>query len=121
MISFKKNIIMKIFEIEETFIQDSIKLGIDIAKSDGKYIEDFKKDSIVKRIYFVGQGLCLDIEDNESGDPEVITLSWGSESFGFFSGGMRRLLSINSLRLLSELMDICQINYEPKIWQRELV
>ena len=121
MISFKKNTIMKIFEIEETFIQDSIKLGIDIAKSEGKYIEDFRKDSMVKRIYFVGQGLCLDIKDDESGDPEVITISWESESFGFFSGGMRRLLSINSLRLLSELMNICEINYEPKVWQHELV
>lgn len=49
-----------------------------------------------------------------NGTRDVITLSWDSECFGYFSGGPRRLLSLKALRKLQELMDLNEINYEPK-------
>lgn len=56
-------------------------------------------------IYFVGQGLCLDVKD-AIGTQDIITLSWEKETFGYFSGGPRRLLSLSALRKLQRLMDL---------------
>lgn len=105
-------------DINLKFIENSIDIGIKISKAklDGKteYINKYSYFyNDLKNIYFVGQGLCLDVKD-AIGTQDVITLSWDSECFGYFSGGPRRLLSLKTLRKLKELMDLNGIKYEPK-------
>ena len=105
-------------DINLKFIENSIDIGIKISKAklDGK-TEYINKHSYfyndLTNIYFAGQGLCLDVKD-AIGTQDVITLSWDSECFGYFSGGPRRLLSLKALRKLQKLMDLNGINYEPK-------
>ncbi len=65
----------------------------------------------VKRIYFAGGTLCMDFED------DVLTINHYSETFGFFSGGLRRLLDIPSLRLLEFVLNAYEINHDQK-WIR---
>lgn len=109
----------KIYDIPLEFIEHSIEIGIKISEArdrgEQKNIDDFSDPygNDLTSIYFAGQGLCLDIID-AIGSRDVITLSWDSECFGFFSGGSRRLLPLSTLRKLQELMDLNKINYEPK-------
>lgn len=105
-------------DINLKFIENSIDIGIKISKAklDGKteYINKYSYFyNDLKNIYFAGQVLCLDIKD-DIGTQNIITLSWDSECFGYFSGGPRRLLSLKALRKLQELMYLNEINYEPK-------
>ena len=107
-----------IFETPMEFIENSIKIGIKLSEArdrgETKHIDDFSPyGNDLRNIYFVGQGLCLDVKD-AIGTVDVITLSWDKETFGYFSGGLRRLLSIEALRNLQKLMDLNGINYEPK-------
>jgi hypothetical protein len=100
------------------FIENSIRIGIKLSEArdrgENKNIDDFSTyGNDLKNIYFVGQGLCLDVKD-VIGTADVITLSWDNETFGYFSGGLRRLLSIKALKDLQKLMDLNGINYEPK-------
>jgi hypothetical protein len=100
------------------FIENSIQIGIQISQArdrgETRHIEDFSQfDNDLKNIYFVGQGLCLDVKD-PIGTLDVITLSWDRETFGYFSGGPRRLLSLKALRSLRQLMDLNGIQYESK-------
>jgi hypothetical protein len=100
------------------FIENSIQIGIQISQArdrgETRHIEDFGQfDNDLKNIYFVGQGLCLDVKDL-IGTLDVITLSWDRETFGYFSGGPRRLLSLKALRSLRQLMDLNGIQYESK-------
>lgn len=113
---------MKMNSIMDTpmeFIENSIQMGIKLSEArdrgETKHIDDFSGPygNDLRNIYFVGQGLCLDVKD-AIGSTDVITLSWGNESFGYFSGGLRRLLSIKALKSLQKLMDLNEINYEPK-------
>lgn len=70
----------------------------------------------VKRIYFIGASLCMDFNN------DVIVLNHREELVGFFSGGIRRLLPIDCMRLLEGLMDMCEIVHTPKwVTKRELV
>ena len=106
-----------VFEIPREFIENSIRVGIQLSeyrdKGEKKYIKDVSPGNDLKNIYFAGQTLCLDTKD-EFGQEDVITISWNDESFGLFSGGARRLLSLNALRDLDTLMKMNNINHEPK-------
>lgn len=108
-----------ILDTNMEFIENSIDIGIKISEArdqgETKYLNDFSGPwgNDLTNIYFIGQGLCLDVKD-AVGSQEVITLSWDSECFGFFSGGPRRLLSLQALRKLQRLMDLNGINYQPK-------
>lgn len=108
-----------ILDTNVEFIENSIDIGIKISEArdrgESKRIEDFSGPwgNDLTNIYFVGQGLCLDVKD-AIGSQEVITLSWDKETFGYFSGGLRRLLSLPALRKLERLMDLNGINYQHK-------
>jgi hypothetical protein len=111
--------ISAVFDIPAEFIENSIKIGIQLSeyreKGEKKYINDVSPGNDLKSIYFAGQTLCLDTRD-EFGQEAVITLSWDEESFGLFSGGPRRLLSLNALRDLDTLMKKNNINHDPKLF-----
>ena len=100
-----------VYEIPTEFIENSIRVGITIAKDPNLTIAEVSPGNDLKRIYFVGQGLCLDTRD-EFGQEEVITVNWSSKTYGLFSGGPRVPLSPTALSSLQELMDLCNINYE---------
>lgn len=108
------------FDIPMEFIENSINIGVQIAEAadrgENKTINDFSPyGNDLKRIYFVGAGLVLDTRD-EFGQEDVITISHEDETFGSFSGGPRRLLSIKAIRNLEKLMQLCEINHTPKNW-----
>jgi hypothetical protein len=108
------------FDIPMEFIENSISIGIKLAEAshrgERKHINDYSPYSNdLKRIYFVGAGLVLDTRD-EFGQEDVITISHESECFGSFAGGPRRLLSIDAVRNLEKLMQLCEINHTPKNW-----
>lgn len=64
----------------------------------------------IKNVYFVGKGLCLDIED------DVITFNHGTETYGFFSGkGDRTQLGTVEFGYLEQLMVKCNINFVPRV------
>ena len=107
-------------DIPMEFIENSIEIGIKLAeasvKGEKKYINDFSPyGNDLKNIYFVGAGLVLDTRD-EFGQEDVITISHDAESFGSFSGGPRRLLSIKAVRSLEKLMQFCEVKHTPKNW-----
>lgn len=108
-----------IADMNMEFIENSIDIGIKISEArdqgQSKYVNDFSGPygNDLTNIYFVGQGLCLDVKD-AAGTRDVIILNWDKETFGYFSGGPRRLLSLPALRGLQELMDLNGINYEAK-------
>jgi hypothetical protein len=110
---------MNILDTNMEFIENSIDIGIKISEArdrgETKYVNDFNGPwgNDLTDIYFVGRGLCLDVKD-DIGSQEVITLSLDTETFGYFSGGHRRLLSIRALRKLQRLMDLNKINYQHK-------
>lgn len=98
-----------------TFIENSIKTGIETTQfkaNEETHLQDSETNLKLVNIYFVGQGLCLDVKSEDK--LRVITLSWCDETVGYFDGDNRRLLSIKAMKLLSKLMDKCSINYEPK-------
>lgn len=95
-------------DISHEFITHSIKVTLDCAKT-GK----FNAKGDLRKAYFVGATLCLDIQD-KFGDSDVITICHSSECFGLFSGGIRRLLPIEALKQLEELMKECNINHTTK-------
>lgn len=100
-----------VYDIPAEFIENSIRVGITISQNPDLCISEVSPGNDLKRIYFVGQGLCLDTED-EFGIQNVITISWSDKSYGLFSGGPRIPLSPLALESLQELMDLCNINYE---------
>ena len=100
-----------VYEIPTEFIENSIRVGITISQNPDLCISEVSPGNDLKRIYFVGQGLCLDTED-EFGIQNVITISWSHKCYGLFSGGPRIPLSPIALESLQELMDLCNINYE---------
>ena len=108
-----------ITDINMEFIENSIDIGIKLSKArergEVKYINDFSEPygNDLTNIYFAGQGLYLDVKD-AIGTVDIIKLNWEEESFGYFSGGPRRLLSLKALRKLQVLIDLNGINYEPK-------
>lgn len=66
----------------------------------------------LKNMYFAGRTLCIDMWTN--GKEDVMTFCHSDESVGFFSGGMRHLLSIPSCRILEELMILSDIKHNKK-------
>jgi hypothetical protein len=95
-------------DISHEFLTHSIKVTLECAKTG-----EFNAKGDLRKAYFVGATLCLDVEDKIN-DRDVITICHSSECFGLFSGGIRRLLPIESLKLLEELMKECNINHTPK-------
>ena len=69
----------------------------------------------VKKIYFAGRTLCMDYEG------DVLTLCHRDEDIGFFSGGFRRLLSIENMKLFEDLMDLCEIKKKKKWVTKQVV
>lgn len=63
-------------------------------------------------LYFAGATLCVDtnLPDRE----DVYTFCHSDETVGFFSGGLRRLLSIKSCKMLEEIMVLSDINHTKK-------
>jgi len=70
--------------------------------------EEVKLFMGVKRMYFAGATLCLDINN------DVLTLVHCEESIGWFSGGLRRLLDIECMRLMEAIMQHCEIKHTKK-------
>lgn len=70
--------------------------------------ENVKPSMGVKSIYFIGSTLCMDIGE------DVLTFKHRDETIGFFSGGFRLLLSIENMRLLEAIMDMCEIVHTQK-------
>lgn len=100
-----------VFEVPMEFIEHSLEIAIKIAKDPNLSISDVSSGTDLKRVYFVGQGLCLDTRD-EFGQEQVITVNWSDKKFGFFSGGPRVSLSDVAIDRLRTLMELCNINYE---------
>lgn len=96
-------------DISEKFIEHSLQQVI--AATNGE-IEKYEGD--LKRVYFAGATLFLDTCD-EFGIEDVITVSHTSETFGYFSGDIRRrLLSIKAMKLLETIMKKSGIKHTPK-------
>jgi hypothetical protein len=104
-----------ILETPMEFIENSILLASEAFKQENLLI-DKTHGSDLQRAYFIGRTLCLDVED-EFGIGGVITINHSNESFGYFSGGLRRLLSIEACRRLESLMTQVGINHAPK-WNK---
>lgn len=104
-----------IFECSMKFIEHSILLASESFKQ-GNLLIDKTHGSDLQRVYFVGGTLCLDVED-EFGIGGVIMIDHKKETFGYFSGGLRRLLSIEACRRLESLMTQVGINHTPK-WNK---
>jgi hypothetical protein len=100
-----------VFEIPMEFIEHSLEIAITIAKRPTLSIGDVSSGTDLKRVYFIGQGLCLDTAD-EFGLTDVITVNWSDKRYGLFSGGPRVPLSQLALDRLQTLMDLCNVNYE---------
>jgi hypothetical protein len=100
-----------VYEIPIEFIEHSLEIAITIAKDPNLSISDVSSGTDLKRVYFVGQGLCLDTMD-EFGQVDLITVNWSDRCFGLFSGGPRVQLSTVALERLQTLMDLCNVNYE---------
>ncbi len=100
-----------VYEIPMEFIEESLNIALKIANSTTLSISDISPGNDLKRVYFAGQGLCLDTKD-EFGQEAVITVNWSDKCYGLFSGGPRVPLSSVALDRLITLMDLCNINYE---------
>jgi len=101
--------IEKIHEIRHSFIEDVISIAIEAFKDKRGVLP---AGIPIKSVYFAGRTLFLDVEFN--GKLDAITLVHSEETFGFFSGGPRRLMSIKALRLMEDLMVDCEIKHGPK-------
>jgi len=63
----------------------------------------------VKNTYFAGRTLFIDRENDYP-----ITLCHTDETYGSFEGGIRKLMSLDSLRTLEEIMEGNDIKYKEK-------
>lgn len=103
--------INKVFDIPIEFIEHSLEQGIKICKGE---IISYSGD--LKSIHFIGASLCLDTE-NEFGETFAIVLNYDSEMFFNLVGPkVKRILTIKAIKLLDELMNICEVNKEAKFW-----
>lgn len=101
----------QILDCNMEFIEHSIE-QTEKAFARCKFIKE--GDSDLHNVYFAGATLCLDIHDHRDGSIDVITICHSDETFGYFSGGMRRLLSIKALRALERIMQAQNIHHTPK-------
>lgn len=101
----------EVHDIPIEFIENSIAIGIQISKNSSLEMSEAASGTDLKRLYFVGQGLCLDTKD-EFGTEMVITVNWSDKRYGLFTGGPRLPLSEKAQDLLEELMSLNEINYE---------
>jgi hypothetical protein len=79
-------------------------------------LEKCNKDSApwIHNIYFVGATLFIDGYFNNVKDS--MTICFNNQTVGFFSGGYRKLLPIDSLRYIGEIMDSNKINKKEISW-----
>ena len=66
----------------------------------------------LRNMYFAGRTLWVDTNLPDREDSYTFCLT--DESVGYASGGLRRLLSIESCKLLKNLLKISEIKHEPK-------
>ena len=104
-----------ILETPMEFIEKSIELASEAFNQKNLLINK-SYGSDLQRAYFIGRTLCLDVED-EFGIGGVITINHSNETFGYFSGGLRRLLSIEACKRLESLMVQVGITHDPK-WNK---
>ena len=100
---------MKSLEISHEFLNHSLELTLK-AFREGVYK---RNGSDLKNMYFVGAALFLDIQD-KNGNEDIITICHSDESFGLFSGGLRRLMPIKAMKTLEILMKEQNINHGTK-------
>lgn len=94
------------------FINHTIRQGIKITKGEINFLPE---DSDAVRLYFAGRTLFIDVGD-DLGNKDAFTLCYADEDIGLFSGGRRRLMPIETLRLMEELMSLCNIKHDKKEW-----
>ena len=97
-----------IYTYESSDIDQVLRIVLSLAKGE----TERKNVPWLTGLYFAGATLCVDtnLPDRE----DVYTFSHNQETVGFFSGGLRRLLSIPSCKLLEEIMVLSEINHTPK-------
>ena len=100
----------KISGLSLSFVDATISAACNISLGEATHLPE---GSDATNVYFVGRTLCIDIKD-EFGNRDVLTLCYESEDIGYFSGELRRLLPIKTLRLLKSLMKLCDIKHTKK-------
>jgi|688.fasta_scaffold1070511_2 hypothetical protein len=95
------------------FIENSLEIALNRFEGNSNKIP---KHSDLINVYFAGATLCLDVYINCKTDKDVITISYNKQTFGYFSGGYRRLLSIKALKTLDKLIKVAKINHEQISW-----
>jgi len=96
------------------FIENSLEIAL--KSFEEKQTPLIYRGSDLINIYFMGATLCLDVYINCKTDKDVITINYTTQTFGYFSGGYRRLLSIKALKTLDKLMKVANINHEQISW-----
>lgn len=91
---------MKIANISQNEIEALIDKVVDASVDSPSEINENIK---YKNSYFAGGTLCIDIEFK--GENEVLTFNLNNESVGFFSGGPRKLISLNDLQRIKEIKE----------------
>jgi hypothetical protein len=109
-------------DIPETTIQVWLR-NVEKSMKEGVPFEQYVPSKFkVTNVYFVGATLCLDIRlksDTKIDAPmDVITINHSDESFGLFSGGFRKLLSLKSLRRFERIAIHSGINIKPTYSKR---
>ena len=66
----------------------------------------------ITNIYFAGATLFIDGYYNNEKDS--MTICHSDETVGYFSGGLRKLISIKGCKLLEEILVLTKINHETK-------
>jgi hypothetical protein len=98
--------------IDEKWIQELLVYCIQSTREHGNRPFEFKFNG-VKNVYFAGRTLFIDTKNGK--DDPIITISHEKETIGYFTDcPFRRLLSIKTLKLVEELMHVCNIGHKQK-------
>ena len=108
-----RNLPLFITQVPNEFIEYSLEQVLEASKSKRT---SYQGD--LKNAYFIGASLCLDTKD-EFGIENVIIFHYDSEVFFDFVEGFKRLLSIKSIKLLDQIMNINNINKHTKFWLKK--
>jgi len=97
-----------IFTYQSSDIDQVLRIVLSLAKGETEH----SSVPWMTGLYFAGATLCVDtnLPDRE----DTYTFCHSDETTGFFSGGLRRLLSIKSCKLLEEIMILSEINHTKK-------
>lgn len=94
---------MKIANISQNEIESLIDKVVEVWQTTINSPSEINENIKYKNSYFAGGTLCIDIEFK--GENEVLTLNLNNESVGFFSGGPRKLISLNDLKRIKEIKE----------------